>query len=210
MAVLFVLPDFASLEREIPLEIRIALDRLSLLPRKPEVDVLELVVKADLTRVFKARAEIHLVDTRPINGAHAHRAGGAARIDFAALQHLRPLGHRVGRAFGPRNQLEIPLVAIRAQQRLGVDAAARVNDGGHFGVIDRYARQQNAVLAAANDLAILDDDGSERPAPSLFDGFDAETGRLVQELLFIFVTLDVRGAHVWYCRWLIVGGGQRL
>jgi hypothetical protein len=37
VAVLFVLPGFASLEREIPLEIRIALDRLPLLPRKPEV-----------------------------------------------------------------------------------------------------------------------------------------------------------------------------
>ncbi len=203
MAILFVLPSFASLECEVPLEIRIALDRFPLFPGKPEVDVLELVVKADLARVRKTRPEIHLVDARPVNGTHAHRTGGAVHVELAALEHLRPLG----RAFGPRNQPEIPLVVIRAQQGLGVDAAAGVNDSGHFSVIDWYAGQQNAVLAAADDVAILDDDCSERSAPSLFDGFNGETGRLVQELLFIFVALDVWGAHVGIsvC-WLLVSG----
>jgi len=134
VAVLFILPSFASLEREVPLKIRIALNRLPLFPGKPEVEVLELVVEADLGRVGKARAEIQLVDARPVNGAHAHRAGGAVRVELAALEHLRPLGHHIGRAFGPGNQLEISLVVIRAQQGLGVNAAAGINDGGYFGV----------------------------------------------------------------------------
>jgi hypothetical protein len=41
-------------------------------------------------------------------------------------------------------------------------------------VIDRASRQQNAVLAAADDLAIPGDDSAKRPAPALFDRLDRQ------------------------------------
>ena len=50
MSVLLVLPGLAGLEGKFPFEIGKALDGFSLFPREFEIDVLKLVVKADLAR----------------------------------------------------------------------------------------------------------------------------------------------------------------
>ena len=62
MAVLLVLPGFASPEGVFLFEIRVALDGFPLLPWEFEVDVLELIVETSLAGVRKTRAEIHAVD----------------------------------------------------------------------------------------------------------------------------------------------------
>ncbi|SRR6266545_1288395 len=51
MPIFFVLPGFASFQREFPLKIRKAFNGFSLLPGKLEIDVLKLVVEADLTGI---------------------------------------------------------------------------------------------------------------------------------------------------------------
>jgi hypothetical protein len=62
--VLFVLPGLACLECVVAFEIREALDSFPLLPGKPEIDVLKLIVETDFARVFEAGPEIHTIDSR--------------------------------------------------------------------------------------------------------------------------------------------------
>jgi hypothetical protein len=60
-------------------------------------------------------------------------------------------------------------LAIRAQQRLGIEAKAGIYDGGNLGVINRNPGQKHSILAASDDLAILDDDRTEWASPSFLD-----------------------------------------
>ena len=82
---MFVLPRFTSLQRKFALEIRKAFDGFSLFPREFEIDVLKLVVKADLAGVRESCAEIDPINSRPIDGAHAHWAGRAIHVKVAAF-----------------------------------------------------------------------------------------------------------------------------
>src|SRR5271156_568835 len=63
-------------------------DPLPLVPRQPEVLVLELVRETDVARVLEAGAEVEVFDPRPVDGAHAHRTGRSIDIDVATLKHL--------------------------------------------------------------------------------------------------------------------------
>ena len=89
-------PGFTSPEGVCPFEIRVALDGFPILPGESEVDALEFIVEINLAGVRKTRAEIHPVDTRPVNCAHAHRTGSAVHIEIAAFEHLRPFRNGVG------------------------------------------------------------------------------------------------------------------
>ena len=129
MPVLLVLPGLAGFQGVVPFKIGKALDRLPLFPREFEIDVLKLVVKADLTSIRQSRAEIHPINARPIDGTHAHRAGRAIDVKVAAFEHLRAFGNWIGRAFGTRNHLQISLIIIRAEKGFGIDPAAGVHDG---------------------------------------------------------------------------------
>jgi len=172
MAILFVLPRFTSLQRKFALEIRKAFDGFSLFPREFEIDVLKLIVKTDLAGVRKSCAEVHPINSRPIDRAHAHRAGRAIHVKIAAFEHLRAFGNWIGRPFGTRNHLEISLIIIRAEKRFGIDPAAGVHDGGHLGMKNRNSGYKDPVLSAADDLAVPNNDGSKRSAPSFLDGLD--------------------------------------
>jgi hypothetical protein len=63
-------------------------------------------------------------------------------------------------------------------------------------VKNRNSGQKNPVLASANDLAVSDNDGTKRSAPSFLDGLDGKPGGLVEELFFILVTFNICSAHV--------------
>jgi hypothetical protein len=58
-------------------------------------------------------------------------------------------------------------------------------------MVHRNASQKDAVLAAADDLAIPDDDGPKWAAPSFLDGLDGQLGRLMEELLLVVSVLCV-------------------
>jgi hypothetical protein len=73
------------------------------------------------------------------------------------------------RARRPRNHLEIPFIILRTKNFLTINAGAGVDNSGHFSVIYRNPSQENSVLAAADDLAILYNNGSERSTPSFLD-----------------------------------------
>ena len=169
MSILFILPGFAGLEGVFPIEIRKALDGLPLLPGESEIDILEFIVKTNLTGIRETRAEIDTINTRPINCTHAHGAGSAIYIEIATFEHLCPFRDGIGRAFRPGNHFENPIIALRTEKGFGIDAGTGVHDGGHLGMVDRNSSQKDTVLSSSDDLAILDDDGSERTAPSFLD-----------------------------------------
>ncbi len=203
MSVLLVLPGLARFQGVVPFKIRKALDRFPLFPREFEIDVLKLVVKADLAGVRESCAEIDPINSRPIDGAHAHRAGRAIHVKVAAFEHLRAFGNWIGRPFGTRNHLQISLIIIRTEKGFGIDPAAGVHDGGHLSVKNRNSSQKDPVLAPADDLAVSDDDGAKRSAPSFLDRLDGQLGGLVEELFLILVTFNICSAHVFvfsfYC-----------
>ena len=58
MTVFLVLPGFTSLQGKFALEIRKALDGLSVLPRELEINVLKFVIKADLAGIRESCAKI--------------------------------------------------------------------------------------------------------------------------------------------------------
>ena len=178
VTVLLVFPGLAGLQGELPFKIGKAFDRFSLLPRKFEINVLKLIVKADLTGIRESCAKIDPINARPIDGAHAHWAGRAIHVKVAAFEHLRTFGNWIGRAFGTRNHLQISLIIIRAEKGFGIDPTAGVHDGGHLGVKNRNSSQKDPVLASADDLAVFDNDGTKRSAPSFFDGLDGQAGGL--------------------------------
>ena len=88
MSILLVHPGVKGLEAGVPFKVRRHRDA-ALFPWQREVRVLEGVVKADLTCILQTRREIDVVDARPVDGAHAHRAWRAVDVDFAALEHAR-------------------------------------------------------------------------------------------------------------------------
>src|ERR1700678_2157756 len=104
MMVLLMFPSLVSRKRRFPLEIRRHRDPRSLAPRQREVLVLELVRESDMTRVFQAGAEVEVVDSRPVDGAHAHWARRSIDVDRASLKHLCALRNQVGRVGGARDQ----------------------------------------------------------------------------------------------------------
>jgi hypothetical protein len=104
MAVLLVLPGFASPEGVFLFEIRVALDGFPLLPWEFEVDVLELIVETSLAGVRKRRVPKYTQSMRPVNCAHAHRAGSAVHVEIAAFEHLRPFRNGVGRVNLPAGE----------------------------------------------------------------------------------------------------------
>lgn len=69
-----------------PFKIRKAFDRYSLFRWEFEIDVLKLVVKADLVGVRQSCAEIHPINPRPIDGAHTPRAGSAIHVKVAPFR----------------------------------------------------------------------------------------------------------------------------
>ena len=71
----------------------------------------------------------------------------------------------------------------------------------------RNASQKDAVLAAADDLAIPDDDRPEWAAPSFLDGLDGQLGRLMEELLLVFVAFNIYWAHIMLVWLLLVSCG---
>ena len=60
--VLFIFPSLVRRKRGFPFEIRRHGDPLPLVPRQPEVLVLELVREADVARVLEAGAEVEVID----------------------------------------------------------------------------------------------------------------------------------------------------
>jgi hypothetical protein len=185
VAVLLLRPGAVGLEAGIALEVLrhryAAFD-----PRQLEVLILKGVVEADLARIVEAGPEIDVIDARPVDGAHAHRARRAVDVDLAPLQHAGALLQLVGRVRLARDHLEDrPGAVLAAQDRLGVQFGRGVDDGGDLGVIDRTAREQHAVLAAPDDLAVLHDHGAERSAPALLDGLDRQPRRLLHEFAVV-------------------------
>src|SRR6476660_7436367 len=206
MSVLLVLPGLAGLEGKFPFEVGKALDGFSLFPREFEIDVLKLVVKADLAGVRESCAKIDPINARPIDGAHAHWAGRAIHVKIAAFEHLRAFGNWIGRALGTRNHLQISLIIIRALKGFGIDPSASVDNRSYLCVINRDTREKNAVLAPADDFAVLNDYRSARSSPAFFYRFDRKSRRFVEELLFVFVAFNVLCAHriLWRILWRIL------
>ena len=135
--IFLVFPSLASLQGEFSLEIRETFDGFSLFPRELEINVLKFVVKADLAGIGESCAKIDAINSRPIDGAHAHRAGRAIHVKVAAFEHLRAFGNWIGRAFGTRNHLQISFIIIRALKGFGIDPAAGIYDRGYLSVINR-------------------------------------------------------------------------
>src|SRR5271154_7317471 len=100
MMVLLIFPSLVSCKRRFPLEIRCPRDPLSLAPRQREVLVLERVRESDMARVLQAGAEVEVIDSRPVDGAHAHWTRRSIDIDRAPLKHLCALRNQVGRVGG--------------------------------------------------------------------------------------------------------------
>src|SRR5262245_7979870 len=152
------------------------------MPWPGEILVLEGVVEPDRAGVLQAGSEVHAVDTRPVDGAHAHGARGAVDIDLAPLEHPRPARHRVRRSLRAGDQLKGRARGlIGVQESLGIQASHGVHDGRHLRVEDGNPGEEDAVLTPADDLAILDDDGAERAAPPLLHRFDSQPCRLFRE-----------------------------
>src|SRR5204862_6729896 len=97
MSVLLVLPRLARFQSIVAFKIGKALDRFPLFPRELEIDVLKLVVKADLAGIRESCAEIDPINSRPIDGAHAQRAGRANHVKVEAFEHLPAPGNWIGR-----------------------------------------------------------------------------------------------------------------
>ena len=195
--ILLILPGLARFQGVFPFKIGKALDCFPLFPGEFEIDVLKLVVKADLAGVRESCAEIDPINPCPIDGAHAHRTGRSIHVKVAAFEHLRAFGNWIGRPFGTRNHLQISLIIIRAEKGFGIDPAAGVHDGGHLGVKNRNSSQKDPVLSTADDLAVSHNDSTKRSAPSFLDGLDGQPGGLVEELFFILVTFNICSAHVF-------------
>ena len=112
MPIRFVLPGFACFEGIFAFKIGEALNSLAFLPRETEIDILELVVEADFAGVLEPGTEIDTINSRPINGTHAHWTGGAIDEEVAPLEHLRALRHGIGRARWPWNHPEVAFVMV--------------------------------------------------------------------------------------------------
>src|ERR1700749_3440120 len=82
MSVFLVCPGLAGFQGVFSFKIGKALNGFSLFPREFEIDVLELVVKTDLTGIRESCAEIHPINSRPIDGAHAHRTRSSIDVDI--------------------------------------------------------------------------------------------------------------------------------
>src|SRR6202044_2730528 len=114
--------------------------------------------------------EEHTVDARPVDGAHAHRARRTVDIDVAALEHARAHRYEIRRVRLAWDHFQNRAGAIvGAEQTFRVQLAGSVFDRGDLGVKHRAAGQEHAVLAAADDLAVLHDHRAERTAPALLD-----------------------------------------
>src|SRR5262245_8980198 len=182
MTVDLVLPRSIGLKTEFAFEIRHHHHAVPPFPRELEILVLEGVVEADRARIVQAGSEVHAVDAGPVDRAHAHRAGSAIDVNLAALQHLGPRWYPVGRSRRARDQLKRGAgVVAAAEQGLGIETSRGVHDCCELGMEHRNSREENAVLSPADDLAIPDDDGSERTAPSLLDRLDREPRGLLRE-----------------------------
>ncbi len=195
MSVLLILPGFAGFQAVFPFKIGNALNGFSLLPREFEIDVLKFVVKTDLTGIRESCAEIHPINSRPVDGAHAHRTRSSVDVDITAFEHLRPFRNWVGRAFGPGNHLQHPVIVIRSHKVFRIETRACIHDGGHLGVINRNSGDKDPVLAPADDFTVLNDYRSERSSPAFFYRFVRESRRFVGELFFVFVAFNVLCAH---------------
>jgi hypothetical protein len=64
---------------------------------------------------------------------------------------------------------------------LGVEAGDRFANGLHYGVGGGVSGEENAVLPAGHDLAVLGDHGAERATLALFDRLDGQSHGLFQE-----------------------------
>src|SRR5579859_4762406 len=102
MTIFLVHPGTEGFQAGIPFEVFRHGDA-PLVPWSPEIFVLEGIVEADRTRVLQTGGEIDVVNARPVDGAHTHRAGRAVDVDLAPLQHTGALRHRIGRAGLARN-----------------------------------------------------------------------------------------------------------
>jgi hypothetical protein len=71
-------------------------DTSPLFPWECEILALERIREADVVRILKAGAEIKMVNTRPVDSAHAHRAGCTIDVDSAAFQHSSASNTRSG------------------------------------------------------------------------------------------------------------------
>src|SRR5919108_6051234 len=87
MAVRLVVPNAVGAQADLTFEIWRHLDAPPLLPRKREVFVLESIGEADVIRILQAATEIEMVDARPVDRAHAHRARRAVDVDLAPFEH---------------------------------------------------------------------------------------------------------------------------
>ena len=97
--------------------------------------------------VSERRVPKYTRSMRPVNCAHAHRAGSAVHVEIAAFEHLRPFRNGVGWTFGPGNHLENSVITIRAKKSLGIKAEAGIDDSGHLGMVNRNASQKDPVLS---------------------------------------------------------------
>src|SRR6202050_5380430 len=158
---------------------------VAVLVRPGEVFVLELVVEADLAGRVEVAREVHPVDAGPVDGAHAHRARSAADEDLVTLEHLRPLRDAVGRAGRPGDVLQRGLVLVRYRdaRRLGIKHGHGLADRFDLRVSRGVAGEQDAVLTAGDDLAVLGVHRAEGPAPVVVDRFLGEPTGLFHQLI---------------------------
>src|SRR5579875_579747 len=183
MAVLFVLPGPVCAQTNFALEIRCHRDPSPTLPGQSKVFILESIREADVTGIFQAGAKIEMVDTRPVDCTHAHRAGSPVDVDFAALQHTRPLLLQVWRTHGARDHLENrPFAIVAAQKCLRIQPARRIDDRGDFGVIDWTSWKQHAILSTPDNLAVLYDYGAKRSSPALLHRLERQSRRFFHEI----------------------------
>jgi len=102
---------------------------------------------------------------------------------------MRAHRHEIRRVRLARDHLQDragPIVG--AEKPLRVELARSIDDRGDLGVKHRTAGQQNAVLATADDLAVLDDHRAERAAPALLD----RLGRKPRGLFHVFALIGGR------------------
>lgn len=111
----------------------------------------ESIVEPGFRRIVSCRREINSTEPRPISCGQTHRAGLAARIEFALFQ------------------LEC------------AQSPAGLSDRHDLSMSRRVVREGYRVPSAPDNFVLPDDDSSKRPALTLAHHLDGETYRLLHE-----------------------------
>src|SRR5262249_19593771 len=143
--------------------------------------------ETDMICILKAGAEIKMVNTRPVDSAHAHRAGCAVDVNFAPFQHSSALRYQIRRVWRAGNHFkDSTRLLVAAHQRLWVESGRGINNRSDLRMINRASREEYAVLPTADDLAIFDDHSAERSTPALLDRLGRQPRGLFHEFAIHF------------------------